>query len=258
MRNINKQLLISLAAGLLVFLIIFNNLHLPFNVPFTQGARSFLFSKISIFGSFVSELKTIKNLTTENISLKETNNKLLSQIASLSDLQDENKFLRSALDMPVKQNHELIEARVFNIQFTPEGHNMLVDRGLKDGIKPGDIVISSSMILIGRIAEVNDDTSRVELLINQDFKVTVKVSKNDIIGIARGILSDGILLDFISQNDDVNPGDVIVTNGNDLFPPGLIIGKVSRIDSNDGSLFKKVFVMPEFQNSNISRVIILK
>ena len=253
-----KFLFIAVAMGLLVFLIIFNNLRLPFDLGFIQSARAYLFSKISIFGSFVSELKTIKNLTQDNVSLKEENSRLLSRIATQSELGNENEFLRAVLGLPFKNDYELIEARVFNLQFTPEGHNMLIDKGVKDGLKSGDVVISSSMVLIGRVVETDNDFSRVELITNPDFKVTIKLSDSGITGIARGVMGNGILLDFISQTDDVNPGYTAVTNGNDLFPPGLIIGLVDRVDPNDGSLFKKVFVKPEFQNIDISRVIIIR
>lgn len=247
-----------LAVGLLVFLIIFNNLRLSFDIGFIKNTRIYSFSKLSIFGSFVSELKTIKNLTEENIALKDENNILLSQIAVRSELENENEFLRSVLGLPLTYSHELVDAKVFNLQFTPEGHSLLIDIGSKNGIKPGDVVISSSMVLVGRVAGTDTNVSRVELITNPDFKITVRLSGSDITGIARGVMSDGILLDFISQDDDVNPGHTAVTNGNDLFPPGLIIGRVERVGQNDGGLFKKVFVKPEFQNTDISRVIILK
>ncbi|MDP3697913.1 MAG: rod shape-determining protein MreC [Candidatus Taylorbacteria bacterium] len=246
------------ATTLLVFLIIFNNLRLPFDIGFIQNTRTRLFSKVSVFGSFISQLKTVKNMITENIALKEENNKLLSRIAVWSELENENEFLRSVLNLPLKNSHELIDAKVFNLQFTPEGHNMLIDKGSKDGVKPGDLIISSSMILIGRVIGTDGHVSRVGLITNSDFKVTVKLSGSDITGIARGVMSEGMLLDFISQDDDVNPGQAVVTNGNDLFPPGLIIGLVDSVNLNDVSLFKKVFVKPEFQNIDISRVIIMR
>lgn len=258
MRNFYLKILVALVAmGLLVFLVFFNNLRLPFDIGFIKNTRIYLFSKLSFFGSFVSELKTIKNLTEENVSLKGENNKLLSQIAVRSELENENEFLRSVLGLPLKDNHEWIDAKVFNLQFTPEGHSLLIDIGSKNGIKPGDVVISSSMVLVGRVAGTDNNVSRVELITNPDFKITVRLSGSDITGIARGIMSDSILLDFISQDDNVDPGHIAVTNGNDLFPPGLIIGRVERIGPNDGSLFKKVFVKPEFQNIDISRVIVI-
>ena len=252
-----KFVFIAVAMVLLVFLIVFNNLRFSFSIGSIQSTRTYLFSKISVFGSFISELKKVKNLTEENIALKEENNRLMSQIAVRSELENENEFLRSVLELPLKNSYELIDAKVFNLQFTPEGHNMLIDRGSRDGVRPGDIIISSSMVLIGRVVGTDDDVSRVELITNPDFKVTVKLSGSDVIGMARGVMSDGILLDLISQDDDVNPGHTVVTNGNDLFSPGLIIGRVDRVDANDGSLFKKVFVKPEFQNTDISRVIII-
>jgi len=97
----------------------------------------------------------------------------------------------------------------------------------------------------------------VELITNRDLKVTVRLLNKDVTAISKGILNDGLELDFVSQNDGIAMDDIVVTNGNDLFPRGLIVGTISKIGSNDGNLFRAVSVKPEFRSITIDRVLIL-
>lgn len=249
--------LIVTAAGLLIFLILAINLISFDRFIFITKTRQFLFSKLSIFGTFVSEIKKSGNLISENIALKEENQKLLSQLAIQVELKEQNDFLRQALDMKPLTEYQLTEARTYNLQFTPEGHYLLVNKGAGEGIKNDDVVISPSGVLIGKISEVHDTYSLVNTVTDPGLKITVKLLNNDTAAIARGILDNGLQLDFVSQNDEIAENDVIVTSGNDLFPAGLIVGSVSKISSDNSSLFKKVEVRAEFRNINISRVIIM-
>jgi rod shape-determining protein MreC len=65
-------------------------------------------------------------------------------------------------------------------------------------------------------------------------------------------------LDYISNTEQVNPGDVVVTSGLDgVFPKGLLVGKV--VDSRKGkSVFRVIQVEPFVDLLRIENVLILK
>lgn len=252
--------LIFIAAGLLIFLIVVGVIssNIPGRLKFIQDARAVLFSQISVARIFVSELGTIRNLSRDNAVLREEIRKLQSQLAIHSELKEQNKFLREALGLEYRPEFEFIDAKTFNLQFTPEGHYMLLNKGADSGIEKGSPVISPAGVLIGQVADADSNFSKVILVSDPDFKTTVRLINNNTSGISRGSLGEGILLDFISQNDPAENGDIVVTSGNDFLPAGLLVGSVSRIEADSGDLFKKVWVKPEFENINISRVLIIK
>ncbi|OGN00573.1 MAG: rod shape-determining protein MreC [Candidatus Yanofskybacteria bacterium RIFCSPHIGHO2_02_FULL_41_29] len=212
---------------------------------------------MSNIGFFISKLNTIGNLTKANILLEEEVLKLRSDLAALNELKEENVFLREVLGLDRIIGRDIIDAKTFNLQFTPEGHYMLVNEGLRAGIKNGSIVVSSSGVLIGRIIEVSDNFSRVALITNLDFKVTVRLLHGKTAGISKGLLNDGLFLDFIAQDDEIESGDVLVTSGNDIFPAGLIVGTVDNVSSDTGNVFKSVTAKAELNDINISRVLIV-
>jgi rod shape-determining protein MreC len=222
-----------------------------------EDLRAVFFSKISFFSSIVSSLKSIDSLTKENLFLKDENRKLTAELAVLAEIEDQNDFLRRAADIKLPAGYEMIDAGVFNMQFTPEGHYLLINKGEKDNIKVDDIIVTSSGVLVGRVSEISGNYSRAELITNPKIKITVRFLEKNVISISRGALNEGLKLDFISQNDEISEGDKVITNGNDMFPYGFIVGMVSTIKPGEGDLFKDVTIDPEFRKLNLDRVLII-
>ena len=252
-----KTMLVMLAAGLLVFLFFYTRTAADTANQYFQVGRVSVYSKLSFIGNFISQIRTIRTLTEENIKLQEENLEFTSRLAFQSGLREENEFLRDSLGLEHINDAKLSEVGVFNFQFTPRGHTLLINKGGKDGIGKSNVVLSSAGVLIGTVDEVFDSYARVATVTDSDFKATVGILFKNISGIANGAMGDGVYLDFISQNDDIAEGDVVVTAGNDIFPPGLLIGKVVQISSDSGSLFKNVKVKPMIQELDLSRALVI-
>lgn len=246
-----------IAVGLLVFLFFYLRTASNSVNYFLQETRVLVYSKLSFIGSFISEIKSIKSLAEENIRLKEQRQSLLSSLAGKETLTEENIFLRESLGLKVTQEMKLLVVGVFNLESTPRGHNLLINKGQRDGVKKYDVVISSSGVLIGIVNDSSENYSRVVMVTNLDFKTTIKITSKNTSGIAIGSMGEGINLDFISENDDVVEGDMVVTTGNDIFPPGLIVGKVIEVSSSNDGLFKNVKVKPAVEEINLSRALVL-
>ena len=245
------------AAGLLVFLFFNGRAMSNAMVEPAQNLRTSIFNQLSFIGTFISELKKTKALTEENITLKEKILTLSSQLASEQDLIEQNNSLREALKLEMIKGWKTTDAGAYNLQFTPVGHQLLINRGRKDGINKDDIIITSSGVLLGITDNIFEHYSRVTMVTNLNFKATVKILHKDISGIVNGTVNEGLNIDFISQNDNISEGDIVVTGGNDVFPAGLVIGKVIKVGSGGGSLFKDVKVRAIADDLNISKVLVI-
>src|SRR3989338_9678770 len=256
-RKLWRPIIYFLAVGLLIFLLIYLRSAGNAINYFLQETRVVIYSKLSFVGNFISEIKTIKSLTEENIRLKEERQALLVDLAGQEILTEENIFLRESLGLSITPEQRSLVVGVFNLESTPRGHNLLINKGQIDGVKKDDVVISSSGVLIGFIDDISDNHSRIVMVTNLDFKTTIKIISKNTFGIATGAMGDGIHLDFISENDDAVEGDIVVTTGNDTFPPGLIVGKVIEVSSSNDGLFKNVKVKPAVEEINLSRALVL-
>lgn len=256
---LNKWVLLSIALVMLISSAFLVSGQLTFfnKLETVQNIKASTFGSLSYIGNFISELKRIKSLTEENIKLKEENTKLLSRIADQLDIKDENIFLRESNGLDYVKTYKITDAKTFNANFTPEGHQLLINKGSDDGVEINDIIISSSNVLIGSVSKIFEKYSQIILVTDPDFKATIKLMGKETKGISVGKLSEGIGLDFISQSDDVAVGDMAVTSGNDLLPAGLILGAINSVSPNDGNIFKKITVTPEFTKIDLGRILIL-
>ena len=64
---------------------------------------------------------------------------------------------------------------------------------------------------------------------------------------------------YIARTEDIRAGDIMVTSGLDqVFPKGLILGRVLRVDSKVKGMFLFVEVVPECKTSQIEEVLIFR
>lgn len=220
--------------------------------PYSQG----LIYRFGVARSFIEEILKINNLVEENIALRGESERMMAEIADKNRLEEEVYNLRRIIDLSLPDQYRKTEGGVFSIQFSPEGHSALLNKGEADKVSVGDIIISPSGILIGTIGEVYENYSRIMLVTDPDFKATAR-TYSGVSAIARGAINDGLYLDFISNSDEIKDGDIISTDGNDLLPPGLLIGIVESIQNDGSGLFKKVTVRPQIREINLGMVVIL-
>lgn len=190
--------------------------------------------------------------------LKQNRELTLGLQAKIDNLENENNFLRRATRISQKVEHPIVYAGIFNINLTPIGYNVLLNKGARDGISEGDIVITAEGVLVGKVQRVMQNFSRIFFVSDLEFKVTVKVMNSDTTGITRGALNDGIYLDFIVQEDKIEEKDVLMSTGNDMFPPALIVGSVDRVETNANQMFKKVHIRPAVRDTKLGRVLVIK
>lgn len=219
---------------------------------------SYLFTKAEFFSDFIGKIENFNSLAKENNRLKQNQETVLNLKAQIDILENENNFLRRAARISEEFDHSIVDAGIFNLNLVPTGYNVLLNKGARDDISEGDVVVTAEGILVGTIQKVMPNFSRVFFISDPEFKITAKVVGSNTAGIARGALNDGLYLDFIVQSDEIKEEDKIISTGNDLFPPALIIGSVDYVEANDSQMFKKVHIRPGIKDTQLGRVLVIK
>jgi rod shape-determining protein MreC len=191
----------------------------------------------------------------EKLFLEQQN--LLSEISSLKELKKENEFLRSALNLELNKEFNLVLARVGAKLISDK--SILVDKGIKDGIKKNMPVVTEQKGLVGRVEEVYDNFSVITLLFSKKVSFEAKILDKDIKGLVKGSGYDSVLFDLVPQYQDVQVGDIVITTaGEGIFPPGIYVGIVSDVKKIDVKSFQEINVEPSFNLNNLEYVFILK
>lgn len=166
-------------------------------------------------------------------------------------------------------NHTLVKNSYLNATVVNRdmGHwynTITVDRGSKSGVEKNMAVINSQG-LIGKITNVSNFNSTVKLLTNEDInnKISVKIEidKKHVYGILTGYDSTTgcFQIEGISENTEIPIDSMVTTTGmGDIFPSGILIGRVKRVSTDNFDLSRTVVVEPYVNFDDINYVTILK
>lgn len=250
-----------MAVSILLFLNrqFFNNVISFGLVPrYSQESAAYAFTKLSIFKNIIDSIRITSVLIRKNEELEKRNNELLSFLSEMEVIKKDNEFLRKTLNISDKLKPKLETGNIYTWSLNPGGYSVLLNKGKRDSISPGNIIITDERILIGIVEKVENNFSRILAITDPKFKITVKILGSNIFGIANGVFNNSLNLNLISQDDAINEGDVVVSSGSDVFPDSLILGRISKIYSTEDQLFKKVSIEPAMKNIILGPVIIIK
>jgi len=267
MRSTNrKKIILYLAViGLLVFLYAFNLLG-----PLNRIIYNILNPVFSGFQSISSNIRSTYNEQTEKIDLNEHIKELESQINQLTEenvrlkiLENENGILREHLGFLVKHEYRYIMSNVISrgeaVETSGREETLIIDKGSKDGVYPGLAIVSGQGIIIGKVAEVKENISQVDLTNSSKCKLAATILNEDkTSGVTEGELGLTIKMKFIPQEEEVNIGDIIVTSGlEQAIPRGLVIGKVTQMEKENNEIWQFATLEPLIKAKDLVIVSVL-
>jgi rod shape-determining protein MreC len=217
--------------------------------------------------------------TSEEETLKRELQKSRELAAQASRLELENARLRELLKGQRSFYKYGPLARVIapvGNQFT---NRIQIDVGTEDGIKPQMPVVVGENTLIGRTTDVGRSKAVVMLVTDREFKAGVRIIPPAQFDPASGQLSpavtaentsygEGLLgtnlegyfgIEYVDLSARVEKGDYVVTSGRAgtrqlLFPPGLFVGTVESVSSQDIDQYKKIVVEPAMNPNDLEEV----
>jgi rod shape-determining protein MreC len=113
--------------------------------------------------------------------------------------------------------------------------------------------------VVGRVIETSWHTARVLLLIDEKSNIDAAVQASRAQGILQGSSVSGCHLKYVTNLEDIKPGDVVISSGiAGVFPKGLLLGTVKSVDKKEGGLFQKIIVTPAVDFSTLEEVLVLE
>ena len=151
-------------------------------------------------------------------------------LIKLNLLRKDNTRLRQILSLQESSNDELTSAAVISRKTGSWWRQIILNKGSKDGVEIGDIVIGPGGLL-GRVKNTSLFTSSVTLITSPESKLGVWVDRIQINGLLVGLGDDYPSLILYSKNTDIKVGDFVSSSpASTLLPPNIPIGIVQSID----------------------------
>ena len=188
---------------------------------------------------------TSSTLRTENTQLHARNLQLSQQANQAASLAAENAHLRALLQLSQRIGAQTTPVDIQYNTRDPFTQKVVIGGGSQQGIQNGSPVLSEDGV-IGQVTRVFPMQSEVTLVTDKDQAVPVEVVRTGlrsvIYGTAKGDLLD---LRFVPISADVQAGDELVTSGLDgVYPQGLPVAKVLRVDKQADTAFARVVCLP--------------
>ena len=191
----------------------------------------------------------------ENERLKDELMQVRLDRAEVDTLRRDNQQLRALVGLPRQEGFpaeiDRISARVIAHSPTIWYSAVQIDRGRGDGVKEDQPVVTGDG-LVGKVTDVTDGTARVTLITNDTSAVSAQVVPEGLGGVVRPKVGDpeDLLLEFLEKGRRPRRGATVVTSGStsneleSLFPRGIPIGKVTRVEAGDLELYRRVHLEP--------------
>ncbi len=222
--------------------------------PLGRGAAWSVDGVRSLWNNYVA-LRHLREqddqLRTQISALQMRNAQLESRAAEADRLADLLGFRDAHAEV------QMLAARVIGASPDPSSHMVFISRGSRDGVRR-DMGVITPQGVVGKVFAVYPDTSQVLLLTDKESGVGALLGDSRAQGPVRGSGEPLLALEYISNETKVEPGERILTSGQDrIFPKDLPVGTVSQVQPDRHSPFLKISVKPAARLDGLEEVLVL-
>ena len=213
-------------------------------------------------GAYLSDVGRVivarDDLAARNARLQRELDETQSQNARLLRLERENLELRALLQMPNLPGGKTLAAQVVSADTSALSRRLTLNVGARQGVREKDVVYCPQGV-VGQVSQVGQLTCGVTLLIDREGGFGARVSRSGAQGVVTGDGSRLARLDYLAYGADVRAGDSVVTSGlvsgrGAIFPPGLVIGRVQKIEKNRVTSQQSATIEPAVPFASLSLV----
>jgi rod shape-determining protein MreC len=219
--------------------------------PLQEGASRAL-KPARDLGGWISDVFDAKS---ENKRLRHQVEDLRGRLAAAETAQHDASELRNLIgfnqsaDFP--NGYEKVATRVIARSPTVWYSTITVDKGSDQGLREDQPVITGDG-LAGKVSTVSADAAQVTLITDHTSGVSAQVVPDGASGLIKPKVGDptDLLLDFVEKGRTIAEGATVITAGwrssklESLFPRGIPVGKVTRVDVGERELYQRVHVRP--------------
>ncbi len=215
-------------------------------------------------GGVWSRYVALVDIESENRELRADNEHLRKQLGAMARRAFDVAALEELAVLKQRTPADTVGARVIGAPLSPQFRvlRLRIDRGASD-VQPGMPVLAGTGP-VGRVDKVYGAYADVTLISDPASKIEVVIPRTG----GRGLLigmgtpdSYACKIEWLERQlrpeDKIVVGDEVVTSGlGASFPPGLVVGKVTQINGDDG-MFQSAEVEPAVDVSRVRAVMVL-
>lgn len=185
------------------------------------------------------------SLAHDNAALRQQQTVNATQLLQLDVLQAENSQLRKLHDVSQRADYPMQMAEIIHLERDIFKRKIYLDKGTQKNVLAGQVVIDDVGV-VGQVTRVYPWLSEVTLITDKDHAVPIQVLRTGLRAVVFGSGDiSNLALRYMPLSSDIQIGDTLVTSGIDgMYPPGLPVAKVTRIERDPAYPFANIVCTP--------------
>jgi len=221
--------------------------------PIVHVGDAVLSSVKGVAGSYID----VRHAREENLELRERVDQLSAERNDALERAAELDLLRTRLALPPLPPYRKLAANVISRDASLWFRRLTIDLGTLNGVKR-DMPVATAGGVVGRVISVGLNFAMVQVITDKHAGVGAMLQTSRAMGVVRGLDNDSCELQNISSSESVEVGESIVTTGLDrIYPKGLLVGTVERIEVDPNAPWHKIIVKPRAPVDRVEHVFVL-
>jgi rod shape-determining protein MreC len=226
-----------------------------------RGAQAIFSPVESGVSTVIKPFRDIAGWTGDVLHANGENKKLRKEVAQLRLQASQGQLaeqdvaqLRGLVDLPKKAGYpalKTVTARIVARSPQVWYSTVQINTGRSDGVRVNQPVVAANG-LAGKVTQVTGGSAQVTLITDASSNVSATVVPDGAIGIVRAEVGNpgDLLLDQVQKGRDLKTGETVVTSGfrssklDSLFPRGIPIGRVTKVEPGELDLYRRVHITP--------------
>jgi rod shape-determining protein MreC len=218
-------------------------------------------------GNFFSGLAHLPSLAQRNRDLETEVRSLQAELAGTTFNRQQYEDLYGLMQLQSSLDPDSVAALVTGNGVSNFEWSVTIDKGSDAGITENMPVVTGTAdgaMLVGLVTKVAANASMVQLLIDRNFSVAGVLSGTRANGEVQGQGDEDLRMGLVDKGTAIAGNESVFTQGYcvadqpGLYPPGLLIGQVSRTVPAGSDIEETVDVRPAADFSTLEFVLVLQ
>ncbi|HJQ68360.1 MAG TPA: rod shape-determining protein MreC [Blastocatellia bacterium] len=216
-------------------------------------------SVVSSITGGVGSYTDVRGAREENIRLKAEIERVTAERNEATERAAEYDRLRAQLALPPRAAYREIAASVVARETSIWYRRLTIDRGTVDGVKV-NMPVGTAVGIVGRVIAVGPNWATIQVITDKHAGVGAMLQTSRAMGEVRGRDPEGSTCELqnIHTSEKVEVGETVITTGLDrIYPKGLVVGKVERIENDPNAPWHKIIVAPAAPVDRLEHVLVM-
>ena len=207
--------------------------------PIRSGVASIDRQALKIYNYIFS----YEALEAENAELKRQILEMQEDVRDAQQLQRENEKYKQLLG--IHEEHEdytFVPAYLTAWDASGWRSTFTIGKGTNHGLAIGMAAVSENNQMIGLITDVGTNWATVTTILDNGLEISASIASSGYTGVVQGTYESEntqiLRMNYLTTEARLKNGDQVVTTGSNLYPKGLLLGKITNVSLDETGVAK--------------------